>query len=213
MVKAAYTFLGCLLISASSYAAPTTLECQTSNGLEKNLGEIAEVTSAVNTCSPALTDDQITGICNSIYNKKPGTTGSPFAYKYEEDLWELSCVKPGQDILGNPDSLKEAHKKIQAMWNSNRKGLRCKGFPQTDDNITNFSMNAGFPLFLRAAVKVYKLDMNFKDENQLTVMDYIQSQIESYKRANMVSKVAEFEKIYKVLADGGAKHGKELKDL
>ena len=96
------------------------------------------------------------------------------------------------------------------MWNNNRKRLKCTGFPLPDANITNFSVNSGLLTFLRASVKRYKLDMNFKDENQKTVMDYIVKQIERYKQADQPEKVLDLEMIYKVLNDNGAKHGKDL---
>jgi hypothetical protein len=210
MVRAVYTILGCLLFSMSSYAAPTKLECQSStNNFESNLSELEKVAEEVE-CNASLTEDQIVGICDSIYNKKPSLAGSLFSQQFEEDLWALSCVKADQKILDNPEALKEAHRKIQAMWNSNRKSMQCKGFPLRNANITNFSVNSGFTTFLRSAVKVYKLDMNFKNENQQTVMDYLVEQIDSYKRANMTTKVNELEKIYKVLGDAGAKHAKDL---
>ena len=159
---------------------------------------------------PSPSQDNIDGLCNSIYNKKDSSPGSPFGYKFEENLWEFVCIKPTLEIIKNPEKLQEVHKKIQAMWLTNRNLIFCSGFPQTDANVTNLSINAGFTLFLRSAVKIYKLDMNFKVTEQGTVMDYLVEQIDSYKRANMNTKVSEFEKIYKVLEIAGTKHAKDL---
>lgn len=159
---------------------------------------------------PEPTEDVIIGICGSIYNKKPSKEGSSFAFKFEDDLWEMVCIKPTNDILNNPEALKDVHKKIQTMWIINRNNFICNGFPLRDANITNFSLDSGFPTFLRSAIKVYKLDMNFKVTNQGSVMDYIINQIESYKAANMTTKVNELEKIYKILENAGTKHAKDL---
>ena len=159
---------------------------------------------------PLPSEDQIIGFCDAVYNKQSGTEGSEFAFKFEEYLWEFSCAKPTKDVFSNAQALTAAHKKIQIMWKNNRKIFQCKGFPLPEANIVNFSLNAGFPGFLRAAVKIYKLDLNFVDEKQQTVMDYILPLIASYRAANMTAKVAEYERIYKVLADGGAKHAKDL---
>nr|WP_315201858.1 hypothetical protein [uncultured Flavobacterium sp.] len=67
-------------------------------------------------------------------------------------------------------------KKIQTMWHANRSVFLCKDFLIRDGNVTNFSINSGFPTFLRSAVKVYKLDINFKVTEQGTVMDYLVEQ-------------------------------------
>ena len=170
---------------------------------QQNINEI------INNC-PTPTNDDIIGICGSIYNKKPSREGSQFAFKFEDDLWEMACIEPTREILNNPEALKIAIKKIQTMWMNNRNNFICNGFPLRDANITNFSINSGFPTFLRSAIKVYKLDMNFKVTNQGTIMDYILEEIESYKSANMSTKVNELEKIYKILENAGAKHAKEL---
>ena len=45
---------------------------------------------------------------------------------------------------------------------------------------------------------------------QGTVMDYLVEEIDSYKRTNMITKVSELEKIYKVLEIAGTKHAKDL---
>ena len=201
--------MGTFIFASIACAQAAEKECNKTTMLGKNLSELEEVSKAVDGCATPSADD-IIGICDAIYNKEPGSPESGFGFKYEEDLWKLACIKPSKTILGNADSLKAAHLKIQTMWNNNRSMLKCTGFPLPDANITNFSVNSGFITFLRAAVKRYNLDMNFKDENQQTVMDYIVKQIERYKQAGQPEKVLDLEMIYKVLNDNGAKHGKDI---
>ena len=209
MFKGVSFILSTLIFASIACAQAAEKECKKTTMLEKNLSELEEVAKSVDGCATPSADD-IIGICDAIYSKEPGTTGSGFAFKYEENLWELACIKPSKTILGNADSLKAAHLKIQTMWNNNRSMLKCTGFPLPDANITNFSVNTGFLTFLRAAVKIYKLDMNFKDGNQETVMDYITKEIERNKRVGYLEKVQDLEMIYKVLNDNGAKHGKDI---
>lgn len=159
---------------------------------------------------PSPSEDDVLTLCNDIYNKVDKTKGGLFSYHWEETLWQLACIEPTPEIFKNPEKLQEAHKKIQAMWFANRNLFFCTGFPLANANVTNFSMNSGFSMFLRAAVKLYKLDMNFKVTEQGSIMDYLADQIESYKRANDIPKVSEFEKIYKVMEIAGTKHGKDL---
>jgi hypothetical protein len=209
MFKYISFILGNLFFASVAYAQVANKEFKKTTTLEKNFSTLEEFSKAEDDCAAPSADD-IIGICDAIYNKEPGTLGSAFAFKFEEYLWEFSCIKPSKSILENADLLKAAHLKIQTMWNNNRKRLKCTGFPLPDANITNFSVNSGLLTFLRASVKRYKLDMNFKDENQKTVMDYIVKQIERYKQADQPEKVLDLEMIYKVLNDNGAKHGKDL---
>lgn len=208
MVKAVYTFLGCLLISMGSYAAPTTLDCQSStNNFESNLSELEKVAANVDDC-PTPTESQYTKVCNSIYSKKSPSEGSELAYKYQEDLWEMSCAKtPG-------DSIEAANKKIQTMWKKHRETFRCyqyDGVSVPNANVAKFSMDVNFSTFLVTAVKKYNLDMNFKDPaDGKTVMDFLQDQYTSYKKAGYNDKAAEYDRIYKLLEKAGAKHGKDL---
>lgn len=159
---------------------------------------------------PSPSEDDIVGLCNAIYNKKPCTKRMFFTYEFELTLWKLVCTEPTDEIIDNPEKLQQVHKRVQAMWLNNRNRFLCRGFPLREGNVTNFSINSGFTTFLRSAVKVYKLDMNFKVTEQGTVMDYLVEQIDSYKRADMSTKVSELEKIYKVLENAGTKHAKDL---
>lgn len=208
MVKAVYTILGCLFISHSIYAAPTTLDCQSStNNFESNLSELEKVAVEVDDC-PAPTKEQIMGICNSVYDKQEGSTESGLSYQYQEGLWDLSCAKPKID---SPDI---ARQKIQKMWNKNRENFRCYKYPNvtvTDGSILKFAMDTNFSTFLVSAVRKYNLDMNFKDpKDGKTIMDFLQDRITTFKKGNFPDQVAEYERIYKLLSDNGAKHGKDL---
>jgi len=209
MFKYISLILGILFFASVAYAQVANKEFKKTTTLEKNFSTLEEFSKTEDDCAAPSADD-IIGICDAIYSKEPGTPGSGFGFKFEEFLWQFACLKPSKSILANADLLKEAHLKIQTMWINNRKRLKCTGFPLPDANITNFSVNSGFLTFLRAAVKIYKLDMNFKDENQKTVMDYITKEIERNKRVGYSEKVLDLEMIYKVLNDNGAKHGKDL---
>lgn len=80
-------------------------------------------------------------------------------------------------------------------------------------NITKFSLEASFPDFLITAAKDYKLNMNFKDpQDDRTILDFIKYKITQMKNApvDMTLRIQEYERLYKMLQENGAKHGKDL---
>jgi hypothetical protein len=211
MVRAVYTILGCLLISMSSYAAPTKLECQSStNNFESNLSELEKVAKEVDEC-PAPTKDQLSEVCSEIYfraeAKMPNTE---LNYSYQEKLWKISCAEPGKD------SIETAKPKVQKMWNKYRADFRCYNYPNSiasDANITKFSLDNGFPGFIIEAARKYKLDMNFIDpKDNKTVLDFVLDQEALIRRTPPVNteKADEYKRISTILETNGAKRGKDL---
>lgn len=123
MVKAVNTFLGCLLISASAFAGPTSLDCEAGSKFENNLNELEKVASEVDEC-PAPKEEQFKSVCTAlVQNYDAKNPDSGLSFSYQERIWELSCAKPGKD------SLDQAKTKIQKMWNKNKELFRCKNFP------------------------------------------------------------------------------------
>ncbi len=201
-------FFGMVMVS-NVYSAAEPLDCQTSSNFEQNLDELSEVTSKVEGECPEPTKDQFLTVCQGIYNRK--TIEKPgFSYTYQEDLWKISCAKPGVD------SIDTARTKIQTMWNSHREKFRCPGYPTSianDKNIGKFALDNGFSGFLIEAVKKYKLDLNFKDSaDQKTVLDFVKERKEYIQNSPPVdnTKVAEYDRIYQMLQSNGAKHAKDL---
>jgi hypothetical protein len=158
---------------------------------------------------PEPTKDEFTSVCQAIYDKEAYEGSGPFSYVYQENLWELSCVKPNE-------SIEIAKIKIQCMWSKYRQNFRCFGYPDsiaTDLNILKFSLDTGFTAFISEAVKKYNLDMNFKDPaDNKTILDFIKDQIKIIGNSPPVdnAKITEYNRLYKMLQDQGAKHGKDL---
>ena len=102
------------------------------------------------------------------------------------------------------------------MWKKYREEFRCykyDGVSVPDGNVLKFSFDTGFSTFLVTAVKKYKLDMNFIDpQDGKTIMDFLKISMERYKQAGSTEKVEEYERIYKLYKDNGAKHAKDLKN-
>jgi hypothetical protein len=155
---------------------------------------------------PKPTRDEFTGVCNAIYEKKGDGEGF-FGDKYQELMWKISCADPKKD------SKEVAYQKIRCMWNKYRVEFRCFGYTgvsAADTNVANFSIDTGFSTFLVAAVKRWKLDMNFIDPaDGETLMDFLLMRRESYKN-NYTAKYEEYDRIYKLLEKNGAKHAKDL---
>jgi len=165
-----------------------------------------EATKEVCDC-PKPTRDQFIGVCNAIYEKRAGSPGGTIGDMFEEELWKISCADPIKD------SKEVAYQKIRCMWNKYREEFRCFGYTGvsvTDSNVIIFSMDTGFSTVLIALIKKYKLDMNFKDYNGKTIMDFLIDQLESYRKAGFVAKTNEYERIYKLLEKNGVKHAKDL---
>jgi hypothetical protein len=207
MVKAFGAFFSCYLITLSCIAGAQPADCEKSSKFDKNLSELETVAEIAEEC-PAPTRNQFTRVCNSIYERKKAPEGSKFGDKYQEDLWEISCADPTKD------SPELANSKIQKMWNNHREDFRCYGYTGVtvaDSNVAKFSADTGFPAFLIVAVKKYKLDMNFKDPaDGQTLMDFLQENINRYKGTAYTGKTEEYEKLYKMMAQAGAKHSKDL---
>lgn len=209
MFKGTSTFIACCLLSFAAFGAAEPLDCQTSSNFETNLEELNEVTSKVEDDCPTPTKQQFQSVCHGIYNTE-NTQAPGLSYTYQEHLWNLSCAKPGSDTI------ETAKSKIQAMWIKHRENFRCYNYPTsiaTDKNVTKFSIDVHFSGFLVEAVKRYKLDMNFKDPaDQKTIMDFLKERKEYIQNSPPVdvTKVAEYERIYKLLETNGAKHAKDL---
>jgi hypothetical protein len=156
---------------------------------------------------PQKTDYQ--QICFEINEKQASGDETELSFKYQETLWRMSCAKDGVD------DLETARKKIQCMWLKYRKLFSCNypGVKVPKGNVTKYSLETGFSSFLIDAVKDYKLDMNFTDPvDGKTIMDFIVDEIEYFKRSptDLTPKINEYERLYKLLKDNGAKHAKDL---
>ena len=158
---------------------------------------------------PKPTQWDLATLCKDVYEKKSSSEESELALKYQEALWRMSCAKEGVD------DMETARKKIQCMWNKYRLLFSCDypGMTVPGGNITMFSLETNFPIFLIDAAKNYKMDMNFKDpKDDRTILDFVRDKIIQMKKApvNLTANIQEYEDIYKMLQDHGAKHGKDL---
>jgi hypothetical protein len=208
MFKGVCFILGTLIFASVACAQAAEKECDKTTMLEKNLSELEAVASSAEAC-PEPTRMDFLILCKDVYEKKPSSDESELAFKYQEAMWRMSCAKDGVD------DLEAARKKIQTMWNKNKKSFSCDypGMSVPKGNITKFSLEANFPDFLITAAKDYKLDMNFKDpQDNKTILDYVKDQIAQMKKApvDMTPKVQEYERLYQMLQDNGAKHSKDL---
>jgi hypothetical protein len=148
-------------------------------------------------------------LCKDVYERKTSSEESELSFKYEQALWRMSCAKEGVD------NMETASKKIQCMWNKYRLLFSCDypGMTVPGGNITMFSLETNFPIFLIDAAKNYKMDMNFKDpKDDRTILDFVRDKIIQMKKSpvNLTANIQEYEDIYKMLQENGAKHGKDL---
>ena len=167
-----------------------------------------EKKAAVCDC-PKLTQFDFDTLCKDVYERKPSSEESDLAFKYQQALWRMSCAKEGVD------DMETARKKIQCMWNKYRELFSCDyhGSIVSKGNITKFSLETNFPDFLINAAKDYKLDMNFKDpQDNKTILDFVKDQIAQMRKApiDLTANILEYERLYKMLQENGAKHGKDL---
>ena len=200
----------CLVIGLclSQLALSKELNCNSSSNLESNLKDIQKVTLSSQEC-PAPSTQQFEQICDQVYTKKEASDDSELSFRYQETLWKMACAKDGEE------NLEEARKKVQQMWNKYRTSFSCDypGVKVPRGNITKLSLDTGFSIFILDAVKNYKLDMNFQDPRDgKTIVDYLKEEIDLYKKSavDVSSKIKEYENLYTLLKDHGAKHSKDL---
>lgn len=209
MKKRLYAFSIGTIMTLSAFAAPTDLDCQTStNDFEKNLNELENVSNQVEKC-PKPTEDMFLTVCNSINASKLATDEVNFSYKYQEDLWKMSCAKVGKDT---PEQAKQ---KIQIMWNTYRTEFKCPGGVSdtlNNGNVTKYAMDNGFTTFVVYSIKKYELDMNFIDpKDGKTLLDFVEEQLTRWRKTNYTEKADEYQRVYDLLIKSGAKRAKELK--
>ena len=208
MFKGVSFILGTLIFASVACAHAAEKECKKETPLDKNLSDIQKVATLTEVCpDPDRVD--FNELCDNIHTKKVSSDESELSYKYQEYLWKISCAKDGVD------NLETARKKIQTMWNKNRASMSCD-FPGQSvprGNIAKASLETNFSYFLFEAVRDYKLDMNFKDPvDNRTILDFIKDQIALFKKSptDMNLSINEYEGLYKLLKDNGAKHSKDL---
>jgi hypothetical protein len=203
----------CLIVSFLAYstitlASPSAVNCEKSSQFSTNIHELSSVANSSDICpEPSKNDFEL--VCDNVYTKKVSGDETELNYKYQETLWKMSCARDGSD------SLEEARKKIQLMWNKYRTSFSCNypGLKVPQGNVTKMSVDTGFTTFLMDAVKEYKLDMNFKDPiDGKTVLDFINEEIANLKRSSvdLSFKIKEYESLYKLLQANGAKHSRDL---
>ncbi len=195
MSKRALALFGCCLFSFSTLARENCI----SGEFEANLNQLQEVTAKVEDC-PKPSDDMFEKMCELIDVKD---------IKYKDHLMKMSCVDKTKD------SQITANTKIKHTWDNYKKDFYCndEGFTVKDGNILKYSVYQDFPVFVEGVVKVFNLDINFKDPaDGKTVMDYLQDEIKAYKKlVNSKDKVVQLESIYKQFRnDLKAKHAHEL---
>lgn len=176
--------------------------------LKKNNKTINNKTNQVEKC-PKPTENMFLTVCNSINASKLATDETNFSYKYQEDLWKMSCAEVGKDTS------ETAKQKIQIMWNTYRTEFKCPG-GVTDSihngNVTKYAMDNQFSTFVVYSIKKYELDMNFIDPRDgKTLLDFVEEQLEMWKKTSFTSKTNEYQRVYDLLIKTGAKRAKDLK--
>ena len=158
---------------------------------------------------PEPTKSQISNLCQNLYDNEPAwDENDPVGYQYQANLWEMSCA----DL--KKDSKEIAWKKIECMWNKYREKFRCYNTSSAanEKNILKFSIDSGFTVFISEFAH-YNLDANFKDPaDGKTVLDFLKDQINSIRNSPPVNydKIKEYNRLYDLLANKGAKHSKDL---
>ena len=161
-------------------------------------------------------------VCECIKFKKPGASPAVL-WNFEEELWRLSCadlegykmlftdrVKNKQALI---EARLEAKRKIQAFWMAYRLEFKCRGYTEVTGvapNVMRFALDKHFPTVIMRAAKEYGMDMNFKDTDGRTLLDFVDERKDSFARANYESEVKEYERVRTVLLKNGAKRASEL---
>lgn len=123
-----------------------------------------------------ITSADYEAVCSTLISQleaSPEGKENGLDYSYQEALWRMSCVQPG-------DSDDVIKRKVQAMWDKHKYQFNCgNSISSTVGNISivKFAISAGKRSFLDD-IERYKLDINFKDpnDNNKTVLDFVLEQ-------------------------------------
>lgn len=114
-------------------------------------------------------------ICDEITSKRNTDEKyfDKFTMMYEQKMWEMPCAFP------HTDSVPEATIKINRMWNKYKLDFKCDtlGFNVPQGNVLKFAISDGYETFIETIVENYGLDINFKDNDGKTVLDYVNDEI------------------------------------
>ena len=140
---------------------------------------------------PQPSKQQIIRVCISIYEKTSPTDESGLGYKYQEDLYEMSCVD-----LQN-DSQETIIQKINCMWNKYRTKFACDslGFSIPNGNILKFTLNFNFADFVYYMGDYYNVDFTFVDPaDGKTLLEYLDKEI-SNTNMNGAGRIRELKEV------------------
>ena len=166
--------LSWVILSATAYAGPTTLDCQSSGSLDENLKLISE---AVDNC-PDPSDEDILKLCKQVAHMRmiEDEDGLEY-YAYHDTLESISCAK------GKPAD--EISHKVKVMWSKNGKRIKCNlvGYDLPDHNIVKYAVSMPFNTFLIDLIDTYKVDLNLKDpKDNKTPLEFCRNHAEKVAR-------------------------------
>ncbi|RYG20661.1 MAG: hypothetical protein EOO07_04450 [Chitinophagaceae bacterium] len=197
----------CLLPLTTTAQSPFLLKGKVDNGNAK-LKAIED-----KDCSKKpITSADYDAVCSALISQEeasPEGKEKGLEYAYQEALWKMSCVQPG-------DSDDVIKKKIQAMWDKHKYQFNCGKYLSTVGSISivKFAISAGKMSFWND-IERYKLDINFKDpnDNNKTVLDFILEQekaLRSRGTPDGISKANEYKTVFDYLRRKNAKLSIEL---
>jgi hypothetical protein len=187
-------------LSGMTWGGPEPLDCQSSPQGKEELGQLAQLADGIG-CPNNQKLDQL---CSAIINKRE-EHDSPIPtikHRYQSIILNASCADRSKDT---PE---EIQRKVQAFWDKYGKQLSCDAFIVNNGNILKLGVFKLFDDFVMDLTRRWKVDFNYIDPaDNLTLLDFIQSEIERYKGS---PREAVLKRYYKQFQEAGAKHRSEL---
>jgi hypothetical protein len=186
-------------------AAATRETCRSATGFDSNLSQLKKVldeVADVNECKKPIAPQDIRAVCESLkFTTIMVLPNGKKAIKYKELLWSMACVEQGEDRQSV-----NAKKKLQAMWEKNKKNFRCSDFagvPIPDLNIIQFSLELGKEAFLddlaEFGLDVYYTPKSITGKDEQNILDFIDKRVVELERGLQPEKANTYRDVKKVL--------------
>lgn len=155
---------------------------------------------------PCPNAEKLDQFCSSVGGIEPDdevTNGPKYRYYYQRQVFEASCVNPG-------DPVDVRNRKIAQMWKRfENKELICNNlqFDVSNGSVIKYAVAKLIDPFIRDVIR-WQVDLNKVDQtDNRTVLDYVQFHAERGKGGPLEPKLRSY---YNLLRQAGAKHRHEL---
>ncbi len=148
---------------------------------------------------PEPHSNRLAYFCNGLKDREPlenALADGLVRYKYEANMWEISCASTTKDI-------EQSKKRVREMWSRYIKRCTCRFDSLSNPvSILKYAIFIGYPDFVFDLVEIYDVDVNFKDQfDGKTVLQYLDDEYLIALKENKPKKAEELKAIKATLVE------------